>query len=425
MARARKPSDADLPPERRASALLRGLKRKDVSRLVGFKDRGQLDPAALGVAKEQQAIVRFLRTAPFAGIPGVIGAGLGLREVKGEETGEIAAVVLVRRKLPRSKLAARHLLPDYVTHDNQRIRIDVQTGFDPMPRPAAMGGGGSFVRASGSISGSALSPAALRDPCSGGTLTGRFDNRALTCAHVAFGFGFEAFLANLPVSLLWLFESPRGSRLIASSGQQVGQGLFQLFRVDTDWPILVPWLNPLSFAGGLGFLYVDGAAGDVAPQVIQPFFPGTTPFSFPGVAPQADPPRSSRFGGRISPARPAIPGERCHKDGQTSGMTYGRVWLPFFMFYLPVPLGLVTTFVLFDLVLCRLVIGPGDSGSAGLAHDQSYLFQVSLGIPLPAGTTGGGSPPGVICPVSSTDLLALTIGTPYYLHELFPNVNLS
>lgn len=42
---------------------------------------------------------------------------------------------------------------------------------------------------------------------------------------------------NLPMSILWLFESPDGAEMIVSSPIQVGQGLYQLFEVDTPVPI--------------------------------------------------------------------------------------------------------------------------------------------------------------------------------------------
>ena len=429
----RKPKIPKAGPEdrERLDRLLKDLQRGRLPGLPKPPKAGALDPAALGAPKEWHAIIRYLRTAPFAGLAGVVGAGLGYRECNGEPTGEPAAVILVREKRARGKIPAKHLLPDYVVHDGQRIRIDVQTGFDPYPMFSAAPAVGAFPRATGHCSGSALSIRGGIDPCTGGTLTGIFRDRALTCAHVALGFGFEAFLGNLPASLLWLFQSPSGNDMIASGQVQVGQGLHQLFTVDTNWPILVP--SPFALAAGmLGFLFVDGAAGDVAPTAIPAFLPpGATgpgagaPFTFgpPPINPPT--PRATRFGASIRSARIAIPGEGCHKDGQTTGLTNGTVWMPFFQLYLPIPLGFASVLVMFDLVLCRLVIAPGDSGAAVLAADMHYLAQVSLGLPVPAGSVGGGFQPGVACPVDSSDLLSFSIGTPYYLHELLLSVDLS
>lgn len=430
----RKPKFPKTDPEDRArlDRLMTDLQRGRVPAMPRLPKAAAFDPSALGAPREWHAIVRYLRTAPFAGIPGVIGAGLGYRECGGEETGELAAVVLVQEKRPRSKVPSKQLLPEQVEHDGNQIRIDVQTaGFDPSPMFASGPGVGPFPRATGSCSGSSLSLIGGPNPCAGGTLTGIFRDRGFTCAHVALGFGIEDFLATLPASLLLLFESPDGNDMIASGTLQVGQGLHQLFTVDTNWPILVPFPSPLLAAGVLSFLFVDGAAGDIQPTAIPPFLPpgaripGQPPFTFAATPPPLAPPRATRFGGRIRSARLARPGERCHKDGQTSGLTNGRVWMPFFQFYLPIPLGFASVLVMFDLVLCRLVIAPGDSGAAVLADDMHYLAQVSLGLPLPSGGVGGGPQPGVTCPVSSNDLVAFTIGTPYYFHELLLNVDLS
>jgi len=390
-------------------------------------DPEAIDPAAIGAPTEWHAMIRYLRTAPFVGFKGCVGAGIGLREIKGEETDEQCIVVLVHKKLPTSKLTRSQTIPQEVKHDGAQIRIDVQeAGFDPIPEFMASPATGNYPRATGSCSGSALSENGNPNPCAGGTLTGLFDGRAVTAAHVALGFGFAEFLGSLPASLLWLFDSPDGNEVLASANVQRGQGLHRLFEVDTNWPILVPMPTPLIGAGVMGFLFVDGAAGDANPIPIQPFpvlqFPlPRQPFSFARPAPPLAADRARRFGGRIRSGRIAIPGEGCFKDGQTSGLTNGRVWMPFFQLYIPLPLGLVNSFVFFDLVLCRLVIGPGDSGSAVLADDLHYLAQVSLGLPFPAASTPVAG--DFSCPVRGSDLMRITIGTPHYLHELLLNVN--
>tara|TARA_B100001989_G_scaffold113939_1_gene79958 strand:+ start:188 stop:526 length:339 start_codon:yes stop_codon:yes gene_type:complete len=111
------------------------------------------------------------------------------------------------------------------------------------------------------------------------------------------------------------------------------------------------------------------------------------------------------------------------KDGQTTGVTWGEVWLPFFQFYLPIPLGLVNGVVLFDNVLMRLDLAPGDSGSAILTDDSMhYLAMGNLG--LPPGPSSFRAP-APTCPVEADDINALTLATPYYLHELLLGVDLS
>ena len=394
-------------------------------------DMEKLDPATLGAPEPWRPIVRYLRTSPFLGVPGVVGAGLGHRVVGGEETDELAAVVLVREKKEPGKVRPGETLPKEVKFDGARIPIDVQTGFDPWARFMAAPTIGAFPRATHNCSGAALTVDNGRNPCAGGSLTAHVDNRAFTCAHVALGWGFEDFVNNLPFSILWLFESPSGSRMVASGTVQVGEDMYQLFEVDTGWPILVP--IPIPIPGALALLFVDGAAGRVNPIPIPPFAriptitpPSTTPSSFAAVVPPLAPERSTRFGGRIRNARLAVPGERCHKDGQTTGLTWGRVWLPFFQLYLPIPLfGLVNGIAIFDTVLCDLTIAPGDSGAAILSDSLRYLAQVSIGLPPPGGGVGGGMQPGVVCPVNSNDLLQIALGTPYYLHELLLDVDLS
>ncbi|MEM8774853.1 MAG: hypothetical protein AAGF53_07445 [Pseudomonadota bacterium] len=390
-----------------------------------------IDPSAIGAPAEWHAMIRYLRTAPFLHIKGCVGAGIGLREVKGEQTDEEVVVALVSKKRPTSKLASDQHIPAEIEFDGAKIPIDVQeAGFDPIPKFTGASTG-AYPRATGSCSGSGLSLLNPADPCIGGTLTGIFGGRAMTAAHVTLGFGFEEFFRNLPLSLLWLFRSPNGVDVIASDTIQRGQGLHRLFEVDTQWPILAPMPLPVFGAGALGFIFVDGAAGDAQPIAIPPFAQtaATPPFSYAAPPPQLAPDRSNRFGGTIQPARIARPGERCFKDGQTSGLTFGTVWLPFFQIYLPIPLGFMPAVVLFDTVLCRLVIAPGDSGCAVLSEDLDYLAQGSLGLgspqpgppppPLPAGT------PPPLCPIENDDLLQLTLATPYYWQELFLGMNLS
>lgn len=54
--------------------------------------------------------------------PNVIGVGVGLQQVGGEDTGEVAVVVLVRSKIPAAELAAEDALPRSL----EGVPVDVQ-----------------------------------------------------------------------------------------------------------------------------------------------------------------------------------------------------------------------------------------------------------------------------------------------------------
>ncbi len=52
----------------------------------------------------------------------VVGVGIGLRQQGGERTNEIALVVMVRQKVPRSQLAPDDVIPDEI----DGVPVDVQ-----------------------------------------------------------------------------------------------------------------------------------------------------------------------------------------------------------------------------------------------------------------------------------------------------------
>ena len=54
--------------------------------------------------------------------PNVVGLGIGYRHKKGKPTQEIALIVLVNQKLPRSALAERDVLPEQI----EGLSVDVQ-----------------------------------------------------------------------------------------------------------------------------------------------------------------------------------------------------------------------------------------------------------------------------------------------------------
>ena len=59
----------------------------------------------------------------------VIGLGIGLKTVGGQQTGEVALVVLVSRKVPQASLASQDQLPAEI----EGVPIDVQEVGDIQP----------------------------------------------------------------------------------------------------------------------------------------------------------------------------------------------------------------------------------------------------------------------------------------------------
>lgn len=405
--------------------VFRQLKRMEFPQLPPLPDPELLDPRHKDIPRDDALIARYAQTEAlrFSVDPNVRGVGLGLRKRRGEATGEKALVALVEKKLPPRRVRKGCMLPRTITCEGREYPVDVQEA--PHLAPRLMRACRPWPRLSGGCSGSAIY-ADGGNPCGGGTLTGTWRassgsaQRGMTCAHVALGWGIEDFLANLPVSLLWLFQSPDGAEIVASDGIQVGQTLHRLMEIDTDWWILVPIPLPLPLPGAAGFVYVDAAAGRVRPAVIPPF---RGPFSFATAPPLAPPRRGSLIGRRIRTARIALPGQDVMKVGQTTGLTFGSVSISFLQFFLPVPLGPFPIFVLFDQIVADMDIGPGDSGAALVTDDMHFLGHCWGGLPLGVGSVTPPTPPG--CVVRPRDVVGSTLATPYYWSEALMNLDLS
>lgn len=224
--------------------------------------------------------------------------------------------------------------------------------------------GGPFIRATGASSGSSISNNTMFNALGdGGTYSGTCRSltgggiRGYTCAHVALGWGFVAFLNNLPGSVTWLFTSPRGERMLVAGGPNIGQNPYELFRVDTPWPVLT-WL-PFAIPGPvLTFLYIDVAAGRIRPRAIT-----NPPVFFPPPAPPGLPP----VGRLVSGARFGSPryfpfGERVFAIGAELGLRWGRAIAAGLTVVLPIPVPGIPILVVFNLNLYDMDIRPGDSG---------------------------------------------------------------
>ncbi len=229
----------------------------------------------------------------------------------------------------------------------------------------------------------------------GGTLTGTFTSlagasqRGVTCAHVALDLGIQKLLNNLPSSLGTLFQSPAGKKMVAPGNPNIGQNMFELFKVDTPWPMLT--LMPFTLLSGiLMFLYVDVAAGNVRPTAL--------PFGLPPPAGLPDR-RTTIFGARLSHGAFPTPGESVYKIGQTTGITWGTCILS--SLFIPIAIPLLPVVVLFYLNMHSLSIAPGDSGClvTGNPGQQAYdmdglglggtatsgnqaINSISMGVPL-------------------------------------------
>jgi hypothetical protein len=55
------------------------------------------------------------------GLPNVVGVGVGLRQQAGAQTGELAIMVMVQRKIPRRQLAERDIIPSQI----EGVPVDV------------------------------------------------------------------------------------------------------------------------------------------------------------------------------------------------------------------------------------------------------------------------------------------------------------
>ncbi|MEW6567158.1 MAG: hypothetical protein AB1449_03145 [Chloroflexota bacterium] len=73
-------------------------------------------------AQRRVETVRRAFQAELLAKPNVVGVGVGLRQRGGRTTGEVALVVLVRRKVPRHLLAPEECIPAEI----EGVPVDVQ-----------------------------------------------------------------------------------------------------------------------------------------------------------------------------------------------------------------------------------------------------------------------------------------------------------
>lgn len=324
--------------------------------------------------------------------------GVGQREDKQPEL--VVLVDPAHRKVPR--------LPRSVTCAGRSVKVRSRAlayGFKLQAAPPML------VRQSGNLTGCACSNEVadlVLSQSAGGTYSGTFypllgnGRRGLTAAHVALGFGFEEFVAGLPGSIGRLFRSPMGEGVIVSSGAQVGQNNYRLFRVDTPWPILVPALVPTP-GPALTVLYVDIAAGDVNPTTrpIPPQF-------IPAPTPPPNPPRGRTIAGANLGVASYFPfNEPVYAIGQRGGIRWGRATLAGVVAIIPLPIPGVPVILAFNLNVYDLAIAPGDSGMTIATVDRHLVTGI--------GTLGlGGS---FANPVND-----VTLAVPPQLAQLFGNV---
>lgn len=360
------------------------------------------DPFQMGMPEGCAEIADFARTGALellAKDTNIRGVGLGLRHVRGKETGEFAVQFLVHKKLKPEQVPEGCLLPKQVDWKGKKLWVDVLEM--PGDIDTAQAPRGAFTRQTDALSGSAISNDASGE---GGTLGGTFNalfgsgQRGLTCAHVAIGMGIQAFIANFPSSIGNLFRSPSGQEMIVSDGAQIGQNVYRLMGIDTPWPMLVPWPGPI-MAGALSFIYVDGAAGKVRPRSI------SNPIFFPPPAPPPPPEKKRTVAGaRIGAARAPLPGTPVYKIGQRTGITWGRILVSF----LQIPIAVGPLVIIFDQILCRLTIGTGDSGSSLLMENGHHYLGSCWG------SLGGNL---------STGLGDHTLATPWWWLSLLLDIN--
>jgi hypothetical protein len=75
---------------------------------------------------EQARAVKDRHTDALMRFPGVVAVGVGLRQVGGEYTPEVAIVVMVREKRPPDELAPEDIIP----RELEGIPVDVQEAGD-------------------------------------------------------------------------------------------------------------------------------------------------------------------------------------------------------------------------------------------------------------------------------------------------------
>lgn len=328
------------------------------------------------------------------------GVGVG-RDVA---TGGPALVYLTRG---RERPGAASRLPEHAEIEGRRFPIQemalspdsLRMAYRPDPR--------GLVRSTGSggFTGSAISTSPFS--AQGGALTGIFaslgghSHRGVTCAHVALDLGIANLLNNLPASLGSLFRSPAGQKMYAAGDPHIGQSMFELFEVDTPWPILTP-VPYVLMAGVLTFLYVDVAAGPVRPAQVPGFNPPPHP------PPEIPDPRVTIFNVDIGHGSFPIPGAAVYKIGPTTGLTWGTCLIS--SLFIPVPIPLLPVVVLLWVNLHRLAISPGDSGCLVTGNPGQELYDID-GLGLGATATTG-----------NRSINALSFGLPFPVASLFAGI---
>jgi len=79
------------------------------------------DPAVPALIDRAEA-VRRAHESELLARANVVGVGIGLRRAHGAHTDQVAVIVLVTRKVPRSQLAPKDIIPSQI----EGVPVDVQ-----------------------------------------------------------------------------------------------------------------------------------------------------------------------------------------------------------------------------------------------------------------------------------------------------------
>jgi len=361
-------------------------------------------------------IVDYARTDAlhfFLKDPNIWGIGLGQKMVKGENTKKFVLQFLVNKKLPKDQVKDECMIPPSINNFltdvlESQLKIESTSAHNILSQQLSRRTRDDFE------AGSSISE--VHGSGDDGTLTGVWkgllsnEKRGLTNAHVALGFGFQDWVTALPGSILRLFESPNGRKIITASGHNVGQGHYELMEIDTPWPILVPWPLPIPVIGILPVVYVDGAAGKIHPKILPPNSSVSRASTIP--SPLSIQEKKVITGGKMGHATLALPGSTVLKFGARLQIRWGQVKISFLQIAIPIPF--LPLVVIFDQILSSLEITPGDSGSPLLTDSPSLQF---------LGSCWGGLPPGRRMQHSSDIILRNTLSTPWYWYALLMNLN--
>jgi len=371
--------------------------------------------------------------------------------------------------------AAVEGLPQTITTEGRTfpvVAVEATRNVRPqMGNPAITKYAGALTGCLASVDRTTLELANTTSPAAG-TLSGVFPplvgggRRAVTNAHVALGVDAETLFSDLLAHFYQLFKSPSGQRVLAYDDHDFRFGAYELFRVDTPWPILVPipfallssFLSSFSFTlsggpltgaalstlvttlsagplgpllssltsllgvGGLGlpnifgsapltFQYVDVAAGRVNPKAI----PGSDV-----VTPPPPPPSRRTVRGRdLSLGHTLPPGSPVYAIGTALDLRWGT-------------LAMAGTTIRFDLVLPSGLLGAAQSilGSTW-SPPPALVFNVNLyAMDISPGDSGmtaiskWDDAPNGICGLGLGGTMAnpknwLTMGTPNEIVQLF------